>query len=286
MGDCECNVTGPGNCYYVGIGSMMNPVSLSLRGLNPLQSWPCRCIGFTRRFWGKNGMAEIFEVEDGEFHGVLHKMTDDDLKKLDAIEIGYIRKDITCVLYDGTEVVATGYQFDRTKITLDEPRPPSERYVDIMALGMEHYGCDPVAVSALRATQDIIPRKKMHEFLQLPFVAGCEDCVYSRSEVEKNDGREGRPLHKVVNRKVLQFCEPEGVGTDDIAARFERDCSKGGGEDLTLFVARMLYEPKFPTCACVSEMGEEHRAFVEDLMVGFTANPPVYYKCVGNLKED
>lgn len=293
--DC-CNEAGPGNCYYVGIGAMMNKVSLALRELNPIESWPCRCIGFNRRFWGRNGMAEIFEEEGAEFHGVLHRMTDDDLKKLDSIEHGYLRKNITCVLYDGTTIIATGYQFDRSKISVDEPRPPSERYVDIMALGMEQHGCHPAAIEELRATPNIVPRKKMHEFLKIPIKPGCEDHVYSRSDVLLQDGRDGRPLQKIVNRKVLQFHEPtptpEGAASvamptaEEIAARFERDAAKGGGEDLTLWVARMLYEPRYPLCTSVHEMCEEHRAFVEDLMVGFTANPPVYYLCVGMLKEE
>jgi hypothetical protein len=287
MSDCvSCHSAGVGSCYYVAIGSMMNPVSLSLRGLNPIESWPCRCVGFTRRFWGKNGMAEIFEDDDGEFHGVLHKMSDDDLKKLDTIEQGYIRKDVTCVLYDGTQIVATGYQFDRNKITVDEARPPSERYVEIMCLGMEHFGCDSAAIAALRATPDIIPRKNVLEYRSLPFKAGCENCVFTRAEVQQNDGREGRPLHKVVNRKVIQFREPEGVSAEAIAARFAQDQEKGAGQDLTPFIARMLYEPKYPVCSDAAQMGPEHRAFVEDLMVDFIHNPPVYYECVGSLKEE
>mmetsp|Transcript_52144 Transcript_52144/g.91639 ORF Transcript_52144/g.91639 Transcript_52144/m.91639 type:complete len:154 (-) Transcript_52144:14-475(-) len=145
-------MTAQESLWYLGIGSMMNPDKFVQRGLRPLESFPVRCVDFERRFWGRFGMAEIREKEGAEFHAVMHRMSPDDMVKLDAMERGYIRKDITCYKYDGTKIIATGYQFDLDKIMYNGHVPPSERYWKLMLEGMIHYGCDPAAIEDMRRT--------------------------------------------------------------------------------------------------------------------------------------
>uniref|UniRef100_A0A7S2AQY1 Gamma-glutamylcyclotransferase n=1 Tax=Octactis speculum TaxID=3111310 RepID=A0A7S2AQY1_9STRA len=140
---------------------MMNPAKFKVRNLTPIESWPVRCVGFERRFWGKYGMAEIRERDGAEFHAVLHRVSAVDMAVLDEMERGYIRKDIECFRYDGTRIVATGYQFDLSKIMVNEARPPSERYKKLMLDGMRHYGCDPGAIDQMEAviTQEDMARQ-------------------------------------------------------------------------------------------------------------------------------
>eukprot|EP00164_Ancoracysta_twista_P002077 GFYU01002738.1.p1 GENE.GFYU01002738.1~~GFYU01002738.1.p1 ORF type:complete len:300 (-),score=59.01 GFYU01002738.1:198-1097(-) len=266
---------------YLACGSMINPTSLSLRKLKPVQSWPCKVVGHVRRFWGRGGMAEMFEEEGGSFHSVVHKMTDEDMKTLDGIESAYIRINVTCHLYDGTVVNATGYQFDRSKIEANEAHPPSERYVDIIVQGMEHFGCDPAAIAELRAIEQK-PRKRPEEFRTLPM---CESPkTFTWEEIVKTgDGLEGRHLYIVLNGKVLQFVSPEGVDPEKVEARKQRELERAGS-DLTFLVTSYLYEPKYPLVNSIEEMSEEQRAWAEDMMVDFTQMPPVYLTCVGYVE--
>eukprot|EP00976_Prorocentrum_cordatum_P065663 1178002-Prorocentrum_minimum.AAC.3 len=138
--------------WYLAIASMMNPQKLVDRGLRPLESFPCRCVGFERRFWGKYGMAEIREKEGAEFHAVLHLMTETDLRRLDELERGYERVDVVCYKYDGTKIIGSGYQFNIGTLMYNGYTPPSERYLNLCVEGMEHFGVNPAAIAEMRAT--------------------------------------------------------------------------------------------------------------------------------------
>ena len=138
--------------YYVGIGSMMNPDAIRKRGIKPLESCPCKCVDFERRFWGAYGMAEVHEKPGASFHAVLHRMTAPDMKILDASERGYDRVDVVCYKYDGARVVGSGYTFDKSRMIKNGHTPPSERYLNLLIGGMEHFECEPAAVAAMRRT--------------------------------------------------------------------------------------------------------------------------------------
>ena len=277
--------------YYVGIGSMMNPTSLNLRNLNPIESYPVKCINFQRRFWGRMGMAEIFEEDGAEFHAVLHKLSDDDMQALDNMEKGYIRKCIDCYTYDGKHYQATGYQFDRTKLSVDAARPPSERYVDIMCLGMKHYGCSEESILELRSTPDQVPRRNPSEYIKIQVPDECKGTTYTWEQIENcitnsdndNTTDSNNTLRFVFNGKVIEFIEPIGIDKDIIAARRTRD-GVNGGMDITHIPNRMMYEPKYPFCQGVGDMTDEHVAYAEDLWWRNCQAPPTYYKCIGTVQ--
>lgn len=269
--------------YYVGIGSMMNPHSMKARDLCPLQSWPCRCTGFIRQFWGKMGMAEISEQKGGEFHAVLHEMSDEDMKALDRMEKGYIRKSLDCYLYDGTHIVATGYQFDREKLQVNAARPPSERYVDVMVQGMEFHGCEQSAIDEVRNTPNQTPRRQPHEYGVIEISADCTDCIYSWDDVVKSDGVGGNKLRVVFNGKVMEFCRPVEVEQDAVDRRFQLELANAG-KDVTHIGSKMMYDPLFPNLSSVDEMSPEHIAYAEDSYARRTqVFPPVYFTCVGRV---
>lgn len=270
--------------YYVGIGSMMNPVSMAMRLLKPLESLPCRCVDFERRFWGRMGMAEISEKPGAEFHAVLHRMTVEDMATLDRMERGYIRKDIVCYKYDGMRIIGSGYQFDPAKLTLNAPHPPSERYVQLMAEGMEHFGCDPAAIAELRATPDQVPRKRPEDYSVIAIPAEFRDRAFAWDEIVASDGQDGRPLRVVFNGKVMEFQEPPGVDAESLAARRKKELEVAG-HDVTHLGVRGMYDPKFPNKACVEEMSPEHIAYLEDSYSMTARAPPVYFSCVGTVSD-
>lgn len=270
--------------YYVGIGSMMNPHSMSARDLVPLKSWPCRCTGFIRQFWGKMGMAEISEQEGGEFHAVLHELSDDDMRALDSMERGYIRKDIDCHLYDGTHIVGTGYQFDRAKLQVNAARPPSERYVDVMVQGMEHHGCLKSAIDELRNTPHQTPRRQPAEYQTIEVPLECEDRVFTWEEVEKSNGLDENKLRVVFNGKVMEFCEPAEVDAGKVSQRYQLEL-ENAGTDVTHIGSKMMFDPLFPLVSSVEDMSPEHIAYNEDSYWRRThVFPPVYFRCVGRVQ--
>lgn len=83
---------------------MMNPVSLANRGLYPEESMPAELLDHKIYFFGSMGMAEAIPAEGKSFHGVLHKMTLEQMTALDKIEVGYDRCDGKVRLYDDTVI--------------------------------------------------------------------------------------------------------------------------------------------------------------------------------------
>ena len=72
--------------WYFAIGSMLNPISLANRNLSPLVSIPGEALDHKIYFFGSSGYAEAVPETGSSFHGILHKMTDEDMKVLDSIE--------------------------------------------------------------------------------------------------------------------------------------------------------------------------------------------------------
>lgn len=80
-------------------------------------------------------MAAAKPAEGKSFHGVLHKMTDEEMIALDKIEATVSRTIAKAKMYDGTIVDCTCYsnppKVDPSGATTED-MPPTERYVDIM----------------------------------------------------------------------------------------------------------------------------------------------------------
>ena len=210
-------------------------------------------------------------------------MSDEDMKALDKMERGYIRKEIDCYLYDGTHIVGTGYQFDRSKLSVNAARPPSERYVDVMVEGMTHFGCDPSAIDEIRNTPNQTPRRQPHEYEVIQIPEECRNKNFTWKEVENSTGIDGNPLRVVFNGKVMEFCEPVEVEKEKIEDRYRREL-QNAGKDVTHIGSKMMYDPMFPQVTSIEEMSPEHIAYNEDSYWRRThIFPPVYFKCVGRV---
>ena len=101
-----------GTNMYFAIGAMMNKVSLAGRDLHPLDSWPGELLEHELLFQagskGSDAMATAAAAPGKTFHGVILKMSDADMVKLDAIEMGYDRCPAQARRYEGgTEVAVT-----------------------------------------------------------------------------------------------------------------------------------------------------------------------------------
>eukprot|EP00966_Prymnesium_polylepis_P245205 5672531-Prymnesium_polylepis.2 len=105
--------TGP-ELYYFTIASMMNNVSLNARGLFSLESKPAELQDHDIISYGPLGMAGAVPAPGKSFHGVLHKLTAEDMAKLDKIEMSVARRPGKARLYDRAFVDCSVYCDDPT----------------------------------------------------------------------------------------------------------------------------------------------------------------------------
>ena len=68
--------------WYFAIGSMMNPISIGNR-IETIESKPAELLDYKLYFFGNLGMAEAIPEEGMSFHGVAHRVTPDQMARLD-----------------------------------------------------------------------------------------------------------------------------------------------------------------------------------------------------------
>ena len=163
---------------YFAIGSMMNPVSLNMRGLNPIKSRPGILKNYELIFVMAHGMAAARLCDSSNIHGVLHRVSKAELDVLNKSESTYvIGKKVNIGLYRNEDlqnwpedvkekerlnqagfasveqsmiknVDAIVYVLNDQIVLKDPERfavnPPSERYIDILKGGALHYGLNVI----------------------------------------------------------------------------------------------------------------------------------------------
>merc|ERR1712168_459064 len=99
-------------------------------------------------------------------HGVVHRITNEELVKLDKIEFLYVREKVEVFVYDGDRlnvketVLAFVYVFRPDMVAKDPNEyPPTERYMDILKEGAKHFGIDKDYISNTLNEVTFVPRK-------------------------------------------------------------------------------------------------------------------------------
>ena len=248
--------TGP-ELYYFAIASMMNNVSLNARGLFSLESKPAELQDHDIIFYGPLGMAGAVPAPGKSFHGVLHKLTADDMAKLDKIEMSVARRPGKARLYDGALVDCSVYCDDPEKKKATQQagkdQPPEERYVDIMVEGAAAHAVAEEYIAKLRA-MPTRPRPNPADFIAFqPPAEGVPAWSFAEA-MSKGDGADGKPHYFVVNGKVVELLD-----TASPLAKFLVG-------DITLQSAKMKYDPKYGMPESFEAMSDEHRAYIEDGM--------------------
>jgi len=268
-------------CWYFAIGSMMNPVSMQLREIVPIESHPAEIKDWELVFRGPGGMGSIEAKENATLYGVLHLLTETEMASLDKMEMSY-RKVLCEASYgNGKTQKCCVYQVDPSKVPVDWKTmnaPPGERYIDIISQGAVHYKVSDKFVEWLK-TVKTTPRKKPSEYRKVP--APKEDKKITAAELAKNDGAGTNELWMAINGKVCKWVgdlsKPGNVNMLEFTKRF-------AGKDGTVGMARGMYEPKFPIPTTLEAMPEEHRGLVEDNFCGFLMmrDPPLFQR-IGTL---
>lgn len=227
--------------YYFAIASMMNPVSLKLRNLNPIESRPAILLDFELIYYSTRGFAAAIYSPGKSFHGVLHKVTLEDMAVLDQMEAVYERLQGTTRLYDGSELKCTVYANPDPKfhgLQKLEYHPPTERYVDIMCEGALHFGVSKEYVEQLRS-MDCQPRLKPDQYKKLEVDDNLP--VWDTKKLLEENGKDAEPLYTTINKKVIRL-----VG--DIS-KIMPNILKMAFMDKKLIseivLAKMFYDPKY-----------------------------------------
>lgn len=272
----------PGTSWYFAIGSMINPISLSLRNLTPIRSYPAQLIGY-KIFFSYKGFADIARLsdsaEESPSHGVLHLLTEEDFDQLDKIEIHYSRRFVQAKLYDGTYVDSYAYIIDPAKMgSIQPPDHPTERYLDVIISGCEHYGVNIDYITWLREHPCYarVPPEQFATIKDIP-----EGVYFTFDELHAMDGSSGKGLALSIDHVVMKSIAADdshpSVYTFTRLGYIARDC--------TVAMARVSYDPKFPVAETYERMSAEHRASVVNYFVNFY-NTAGMWVPVGRLVAD
>lgn len=251
----------PSTLWYFAIGSMCNPVSMELRNLTPLRSYPALLLDWKINFENCLGVADIAPLDTSiEFHGVLHLLSEEDFAKLDKVEACYFRQPVSAKLYDGSIIGAFAYRSKEGEITLGTSKLPSERYIDIIAAGCEHYKVDSKYVSYLRSHARI-PRKRVEEFSA---ITNIPDKKISAAELQEMDGSDpAKGVALSIDFVVLKGARTAPTERLQVMERFLTSNSVWG-TDVTLFFARILYDPQYPFPSTLADLSQSQKASIVD----------------------
>lgn len=264
--------------WYFAIGSMMNPISLANRNIVPLESKPAELLDHRLYFFGTLGMAEAIADEGYSFHGVLHKVDPKTMAELDKIEMGYTRKDAIAKFYDGRCVTCTVYAREGKERGPHIDKPPTERYLEIMRMGAEHFGVAESHLTYLKY-HEMQKRHLPHEFEGFPVPYGVPQMTMA--EVEKMDGQDGRRLAAVINGKVRECILPRDTQGFKDAVNFRKVL----GANMMTGMAKNLYDPKYGTPSGPDQFTKEHAHYLEDLIYSMAKKRGTLheYKIIGTV---
>jgi hypothetical protein len=272
--------------WYLAIGSMINPISLYLRDLIPIISYPAVCPNYQLTFRGAGGMGNIEPCSDGAFHGVVHLLSDEQMVRLDKMEGMYRRIVVNVVDYQDQSHLAYAYKMD-----LDNPPIgiPSERYLDIIVKGCEYYNVRLEYINQLKHEQAVVPRKQPNAFQS--FINVPSGVFYPIDELARHNGSDPTlPLWVCINGKILEYTglPPNDHPDYEQQRRFYSFFQPlYGGRVVDHGMAKSLYEPLYKLPLTEEDLCDEHRAMLEDtylsMMVRNEQNKE-YWKPIGRLR--
>lgn len=191
--------------WYFAIAAMMNPTSMKNRHIVPFESRPGELLDFELGFFNHMGFAEAVPSPGKSIHGVVHLLDTDTMKRLDKLEISYVRTDGRVRLYDGSVIHATVY----TKKEIDSiyaqvNNPPSQRYIEVMIEGAKHFGVDQKHIDFLK-NHECNPRRLPHMFKSYGEVDTDAPLLVFEKDVKPFDGETSDILRLTVNGKVIEI---------------------------------------------------------------------------------
>lgn len=154
---------------------------------------------------------------------------------LDKIELSYKRIPSLAKCYDGTMVNCTVYADPDGQIDHSKDKPPTERYLDIMIEGCEHYGVKKEYIQWLR-DHEKQPRPKPEEFRSYTVPAGSP--IWTLAQIKEMTGKDDQPYYQILNNKVLEYVGDK----NEMIFKFIKPHA---GTHHELLLGKMMYDPKY-----------------------------------------
>ena len=271
--------------WYMAIGSMINPISLYLRDIIPVLSYPATCMDHNVVYRGQMGMANLEACPSGTFDGVVHLLTKEQMVRLDEIEAFYNRVPVTCRNYQNQSQVAYAYQAKHNNQPIGFPH---ERYLDIIIKGCEYYQVRPEYIARVRAEQPVIPRTAPAEFRS--FTDMPADALYSLEDLQRHNGDDpSLPLWVSINGKILEYLgvPPADHPEYEVQKRFQAFVrERFAGREVSGTMAKTLYEPMYKLPLNDDDISDEHRAHLENHYFEMLNSPQNknFWKPIGRLR--
>lgn len=258
---------------YFAVGSMMNKTSLTMRDLRPSKSRPAFLKDFELIFGMKGGMAAARHGPGCEMHGVVHRITNEELVKLDKIEFLYVREKVEVFVYDGDRlnveesVLAFVYVFRPDMVTKDPNEyPPTERYMDILKEGAKHFGVDKDYISKTLNEVSFVPRKAKADMKSFKTLAGFDTFLlptWTIEEAKEKNQEDQDTFYGVLNNYIIRL---------DIA----QPCAQRSGLETCrgkqlahLIASKWIYDPLYGVPDSYEDMSHDQRSAVEDWFLDF-----------------
>jgi hypothetical protein len=215
-------------------------------------------------------MACAEPKEGASFHGVVHKVSEAQMKILDGIESIYGRVPSKAKLYDGSIVDCTVYSDPTGKIDRSNDKPPTERYIQICTEGAASYGVKQEYIDWLKAHEQQ-PRKDLKDLNFYPLPENAP--TMTMEEVKAGNGLDGAPIYYCLNNKVIEYSVPEGTKNREGNLKFARDKMAGRHGEVNL--NKMLYDPKYGLPKDnIEDIDPEYRRYLEDMIFGWDKTVP------------
>lgn len=249
--------------WYFAYGSMSNPISLKRRGLVPPESHPAVLEGFELSFMPANGFANIHPCPEGHLHGVVHLITDEELQRLETIEIGYEVQRHRVAPY-GPEAPApmeADVFINQDEEPRDPPVLPQRRYLRIIEEGLRHFGVDEAWIERAcdRCSQ---PTRAPEDYLRAPQAEDPDALpVWDARELRAQAG-EG-PYRMALGERVVEVEVHEQLHPiyHDIFGQML------SGDEVTLKMCMAIYEPDLPSVDGPDDITPAHQAWAENMVM-------------------
>jgi len=278
-------------CWYFAIGSMMLIESYQLRGLSPTASLPAELYGYRLGFFGPMGFAEAIPTPLGEssMHGVMHRVTQAQMKQLDKVEIGYVRRTGKARPYNN-RIGSSSSHHNNELVTVtvycrpdganqeEENRPPKERYMEILIAGATQFGVDPTYIDFLKQ-HEYQPRTQPADFQS--FARSTDDDNDNPKHYTQVPASNDDNLFFSLNGKVFQVTYPP----DHPHRAFLRHLLGKYGPHLEVGMSQLVLDLKYGAVKDLKDCTSEHSAYIEDSHYRFMEQSGAlgYYKVLGSF---
>ena len=234
----------------------MHPGSCHKRQFYPLSSQPAELLDYYLHFFSTMGIAEAVFQKGTSMHGVLHRVTTEQMNQLDVMEVNYIRRIGQVRIYGtGKRDIVPAFVYCRpigTDTTMFD-QAPRQRYLEIMIAGAKHWGVNQEYIQMLQ-NHHYQPRPSPNDFLSL----GDPPAPLAHY----SDVPESTPdtIFMSLNGKIIQFTFPKDHFYHDVTHMLRRTY----GPHLEIGAANTLYDLKYGVPQRLKDFTKEHSGMLED----------------------